>query len=80
MRCCGQQGKERCWLPQAAVDAYGAEDEELWLRYVQHSMRHRKGVGALYWRATKALRNPQAFEQKYHALQQQGCAVGATEL
>ena len=56
---------------QVAVDAYGVEDDELWLRYVQHSMQRKKGVGMLYWRATKALHDPQGFEQKYHKLQQQ---------
>ena len=53
------------------MDAYGAEDHELWLRYMQHSMQTQKGVGMLYWRATKALHDPQTFEEKYHSLQQQ---------
>ncbi len=54
---------------QAAVDAYGSEDEDLWLKYVQIRMRQAKNVGDLHWRATKALTNPETFVQKYHDLQ-----------
>ncbi|EIE27370.1 hypothetical protein COCSUDRAFT_11398 [Coccomyxa subellipsoidea C-169] len=54
---------------QAAVDAYGSEDEDIWLKYVQNRMQQAKNVGDLHWRATKALTDPETFVQKYHDLQ-----------
>ena len=46
---------------QAAVEAYGSEDTELWLRYARWEASQGKGVGKVHWRATKALADPQAF-------------------
>ncbi|KAL6762165.1 U3 small nucleolar RNA-associated protein 6-domain-containing protein [Haematococcus lacustris] len=52
---------------EAAVAAYGHEDESLWLRFAQHEHACMKGVGAIYWRATKALSNPDGFIAQFHA-------------
>ena len=46
---------------QAAVDAYGREDTELWLRYARFEEAQGHGTGDIHWRATKALDNPDAF-------------------
>ena len=56
-------------VAQAAVDAYGAQDEEVWLRYIQRALQRKKVAGKLYWRATKALKDPQTFAEKYQSLQ-----------
>ena len=53
---------------QAAVDAYGAEDEELWLRYMAHLQARKKSIGQLHWRASKQLRDPAKFQMDYQAL------------
>ena len=63
-------------MAQAAVDAYGAQDEEVWLRYIQWALQRKKGAGKLYWRATKALNDPPAFADKYHSLQGQSPEMG----
>jgi len=55
---------------QAAVDAYGDEDTELWLRYARWEQSCGRGVGKVYWRATKALSDPQEFVQQLPAEQQ----------
>ena len=57
------------------MDAYGAQDEEVWLRYIQRAVQRKKSAGKLYWRATKSLDDPQSFAEKYHSLQGQGLAV-----
>jgi len=57
-------------LMQAAVDAYGAQDSELWLKFVRSRMRRGKSIGDLHWRASKALHEPDAaFTEGYFALQ-----------
>ncbi len=43
---------------QAAVDAYGAEDEELWLRYIAYMQQKKKSTGQLHWQASKMLKDP----------------------
>lgn len=43
------------------MDAYGQEDAVLWLRYARFESRQGKGSGGVYWRATKALDDPEAF-------------------
>jgi len=55
---------------QAAVDAYGAEDNELWLRYIQFLQRGKKSTGQLHWRASRMLRDPGSFHMAYQAQQQ----------
>lgn len=62
---------QQAGMLQAAEDAFGAEDEELWLRYMAHLQVRKKSTGQLHWRASKKLRDP----AKLHALlqaQQQG--------
>ncbi|GAB4819004.1 hypothetical protein N2152v2_006050 [Parachlorella kessleri] len=46
---------------EAAVDAYGEHDWRLWLRYLQFEQQHGKGAGQVYWRAVKALADPELF-------------------
>lgn len=55
---------------QAAADAYGAEDKELWLRYIQFLQTRKKSTGQLHWRASKMLRDPGSFHLAYQAQQQ----------
>ena len=50
----------RC-RPQAAVGAYGGQDWRLWLRYLQWEQQRGKGAGEVYWRAVKALVDPEPF-------------------
>lgn len=54
---------------QAAVIAYGAEDEELWLRYIAYMQGRKKSTGGLHWRACKALGNPEKFLLEYQTKQ-----------
>lgn len=54
---------------QAAVGAYGSQDAELWVKYVQSRIKRGKSVGDLYWRASKTLKDPAVFFLKYEALQ-----------
>mmetsp|Transcript_22822 Transcript_22822/g.58091 ORF Transcript_22822/g.58091 Transcript_22822/m.58091 type:complete len:681 (-) Transcript_22822:163-2205(-) len=56
-------------LYEAAVDAYGSEDVELWLQYASFEQSALKGVGDIYWRATKALSDPDAFIELYRQSQ-----------
>jgi hypothetical protein len=53
---------------QTAVDAYGAFDTALWLRYAQHAQRAGKQAGMVYWRAIKALEQPEPFIEEYQLL------------
>lgn len=50
-----------CCPVQGAVDAYGAQDARLWLRYLEQEQQHGKGAGQVYWRAVKALDDPEPF-------------------
>lgn len=43
------------------MDAYGGQDWRLWLRYLQYQQQHGKGAGQVYWRAVKALEDPEPF-------------------
>lgn len=52
-------------LFEAAVASYGAEDPEIWLLYAQHEARALRGAGNIYWRATKALADPDPFVLSY---------------
>lgn len=70
----GPRGKvvkdtEACVLRlfEAAVSAYGSVDVELWLRYAEYMAQAAKGPGSVYWRATKALDEPQVFVDEYRA-------------
>lgn len=52
-----------------AVRSYGAQDTELWLEFVQYEQRQGKqGAGQLYWRAVKALQDPEPFIEQYRQL------------
>ena len=46
---------------QAGVAAHGSVDQELWLQYAAFEQQHLRGAGNLYWRAVKALAEPDAF-------------------
>ena len=61
-------------LMQAALEAYGADDEELWLRYMAYLQARKKSTGQLHWRASKMLKDPAKFHAVYQA-QQQGVMV-----
>jgi len=51
---------------ETAVDAYGERDASLWLAYAQFEQQHAKqGAGPVYWRAVKALADPEAFIHDY---------------
>lgn len=52
-------------LFEAAVDAYGSLDDSLWLQYALFERGALRGAGDIYWRATKALADPDAFVAKY---------------
>ena len=52
-------------LFEAAVACYGSVDEELWLEYARYEAAGLQGAGHVYWRATKALSNPDAFIARY---------------
>lgn len=54
---------------QAAVDAYGSQDADLWMKYVRSRLKRGKSVGDLYWRASRTLHDPAVFMLKYEALQ-----------
>ncbi len=54
---------------QAAVDAYGSQDADLWMKYVQSRLKRGKSVGDVYWRASRTLHDPAVFMLKYEALQ-----------
>ena len=58
-----------CML-QAAVDAYGQTDVNLWIRYIQHQQQMVQGSGSLYWRACKQLQDADAFVAAFNSLQQ----------
>jgi hypothetical protein len=62
---------------EAAVGAYGDCDAALWMAYARFEHRHaRTGAGAVYWRAVKALREPDAFVAEYRATV---CADGGAD-
>lgn len=52
-------------LFEAAVACYGSVDEELWLEYARYEAAGLQGAGHVYWRATKALSNPDTFIARY---------------
>lgn len=57
-------------LFEAATDAYGAEDAQLWLQYADWRASRdgpaADGAAAVYWKARKMLRRPEEFEAAYH--------------
>ena len=54
-------------LFEAAVAAYGHIDVELWLQYAHYeAAAAAQGAGSVYWRATRALADPDAFCTRYH--------------
>lgn len=48
-------------LFEAAVDAHGADDWQMWLEYVQFVQQTGGKVGDVQWRASKALKDPEPF-------------------
>lgn len=50
---------------QAGVAAHGSVDHELWLQYATFEQKHLKGAGNVYWRAVKALAEPDGFVATY---------------
>ena len=66
---------------QAAIIAYGAKDEELWLRYAAWLQKRNRSTGQLIWRASKALVNGDKFIAQYqvqqHELAQHAAAGSA---
>ena len=50
---------------QAGVAAHGSVDHELWLQYAAFEQKHLKGAGSVYWRAVKALAEPDDFVAMY---------------
>eukprot|EP00798_Chlamydomonas_sp_ICE-L_P022272 gene22272-29347_t len=55
---------------EAAVDAYGSVDADLWLEYATHEKEMLRGAGQVYWRATKALTDPDDFVCRYKEVMQ----------
>lgn len=53
-------------LYEAALAAYGDRDVQLWLDYA--CWEQQKGVGQIYWRATKALADPEPFITAFRQL------------
>ncbi len=59
-------------LYEAAVGAYGHSEVDLWIGYARWVVAGGKGAGQVYWRATKALAEPDAFVAAYReAIEQQ---------
>lgn len=62
--------KQMVELFEAATDAYGAEDAQLWLQYAEFQASRggpaADGAVAVYWKARKVLRRPEEFEAAYH--------------
>eukprot|EP00882_Tetradesmus_deserticola_P011582 GHRQ01012254.1.p1 GENE.GHRQ01012254.1~~GHRQ01012254.1.p1 ORF type:complete len:296 (+),score=166.05 GHRQ01012254.1:430-1317(+) len=52
----------------AWVAAYGSADVQLWVRYALFEQAQgRRGPGAVYWRAVKAVEDPDEFIQQYRS-------------
>lgn len=54
-----------CCCMQAGVAAHGSVDHELWLQYAAFEQKQSKGAGNVYWRAVKALAEPDEFVAMY---------------
>jgi U3 small nucleolar RNA-associated protein 6 len=52
-------------LYEAAAEMYGAEDTQLWLSYALFEQSCKRSAGRIYWRATKALDEPQPFIDQF---------------
>ncbi|KAL3138255.1 hypothetical protein ABBQ32_006073 [Trebouxia sp. C0010 RCD-2024] len=52
-------------LFEAGVAAHGCVDHELWLQYASFEQKHLKGARNVYWRAVKALAQPDDFVAMY---------------
>ncbi len=52
-------------LYEAAVAAYGEADGALWLGFARFEQRSGRSAGQVYWRATRALAEPDAFIEQY---------------
>lgn len=66
----GAAGSDRAVaeLYESALDFYGGEDPDLWLAYCSREAKAGRGVGRLYWRATRALADPEPFILKYREI------------
>jgi hypothetical protein len=52
----------------AWVAAYGSSDVELWVQYALFEQgQGRQGPGKVYWRAVKAVEEPDEFIQQYRS-------------
>ena len=52
-------------LFEAAVSSYGRHSPELWVQYALYEAAHDGSGGLVYWRATKALADPDDFIALY---------------
>ncbi|GAX82298.1 hypothetical protein CEUSTIGMA_g9727.t1 [Chlamydomonas eustigma] len=52
-------------LFEAAVAAHGRDDPELWIRFAKYEAECGRSAGTIYWRATKALVDPDRFITLY---------------
>lgn len=59
-----QQARVRL-LYEAAVGDYGGQSEALWLAYARFEKRAGRGAGDIFWRAHKALADPEPFVEKF---------------
>ena len=62
---------------QAGVNAYGARDEELWLRYAAWMQERKRSTGQVMWRASNALKDGDNFMAQYQAQQQKLAGAGS---
>ncbi|KAL6779476.1 hypothetical protein ACKKBG_A12465 [Auxenochlorella protothecoides x Auxenochlorella symbiontica] len=53
-------------LFEAAVDAHGQEDADMWVRYMRYSAQpgSKGGTGSVYWKAVRALQRPAGFVER----------------
>lgn len=51
---------------QAAVDAHGQEDDDLWVRYLRYNTEPGStgSAGSVYWKAVKTLHRPASFVER----------------
>lgn len=60
---------------EAAAQAYGSCDVELWLDWALYQQQVlRQGSGTVYWRAVKELQQPDTFIERYQQLVREGTA------
>ncbi len=57
---------------EAAVSSYGAESAALWLAFARFERRSGRGAGDVFWRAHKALPDPDPFVDAFRQAFGQG--------